>query len=71
MFVQAKYSSQTCPKCGSKMKESGYRTLKCEKCSFKENSDYVAVYNLYGDSLRLSNERCKHESMRERSCPLG
>nr|WP_277346523.1 zinc ribbon domain-containing protein [Acidianus sulfidivorans] len=55
IFVDAKYSSQTCPKCGSKMTESGYRTLKCEKCGFEENRDYIAVMNLYGrGSLSLS-----------------
>ncbi|WP_277346524.1 zinc ribbon domain-containing protein [Acidianus sulfidivorans] len=55
IFVQAKYSSQTCPKCGSKMTEVAYRTLKCEKCGFEENRDYIAVYNLYGrGSLSLS-----------------
>ncbi|WP_338076105.1 RNA-guided endonuclease TnpB family protein [Acidianus sulfidivorans] len=55
IFVDAKYSSTTCPKCGSRMEESGYRTLKCEKCGFEENRDYVAVYNLYGrGSLSLS-----------------
>jgi len=53
--VNPAYSSTTCPKCGSLMKESGYRTLKCEKCGFEENRDHIAVMNLYGrGSLHLS-----------------
>ena len=56
--VNPAYSSITCPKCGEKMKESGYRTLKCEKCGFEEHRDYIAVLNLYGrGSLTLSTAR--------------
>jgi len=51
VYVNPAYSSTTCPKCGEKMKESDYRTLKCEKCSFEENRDYVSVLNLYGRGL--------------------
>ena len=53
--VNPAHSSITCPKCGAIMKESGYRTLKCEKCGFEEHRDYVSVLNLYGrGSLTLS-----------------
>ena len=56
--VNPAYSSTTCPKCGAKMKENGYRTLKCEKCGFEEHRDYIAVLNLYGrGSLTLSTAR--------------
>jgi len=56
--VNPAYSSTACPKCGGKMKESGYRTLKCEKCGFEEHRDYIAVLNLYGrGSLTLSTAR--------------
>ena len=42
----------------AKMKETGYRTLKCEKCGFEENRDYIVVMNLYGrGSLNLSTAR--------------
>jgi len=37
------------------MKESDYKTLKCTKCGFEENRDYIAVMNLYWrGSLHLS-----------------
>jgi len=56
--VNPAYSSTTCPKCGAKMKENGYRTLKCPNCGFEEHRDYVAVMNLYGrGSLTLSTAR--------------
>jgi len=49
--VNPAYSSTTCPKCGTLMKESEYRTLRCEKCGFEEHRDYVSVLNLYGRGL--------------------
>ena len=49
--VNPSYSSTACPKCGTLMKESGYRTLKCERCGFEEHRDYVSVLNLYGRGL--------------------
>jgi len=53
--VNPAYSSTTCPKCGTLMKENGYRMLKCENCGFEEHRDYVSVLNLYGrGSLTLS-----------------
>jgi len=48
IYVNPAYSSTTCPKCGEKVKENGYRTLRCENCGFEEHRDYVAVYNLCG-----------------------
>jgi len=47
VYVSPSYSSTTCPKCGEKMKENGYRTLRCTRCGFEEHRDYVAVFNLY------------------------
>jgi len=53
--VNPAQSSTTCPKCGTLMKENGYRMLKCENCGFEEHRDYVSVMNLYGrGSLTLS-----------------
>jgi len=55
VYVNPAYSSTTCPRCGTLMKESGYRTLRCVKCGFEEHRDYIAVLNLYGrGSLHLS-----------------
>jgi len=53
--VNPAYSSTTCPKCGTLMKESDYRTFRCPNCGFEENRDYIAVLNLYWrGSLHLS-----------------
>ena len=55
--VNPAYSSTTCPKCGTLMKESDYRTFHCPNCGFEENRDYIAVLNLYGRGLlHLSTE---------------
>jgi len=45
--VNPAYSSTTCPKCGTLMKEGDYRTFRCPKCGFEENRDSVSVLNLY------------------------
>ncbi|WP_240931227.1 transposase [Acidianus sulfidivorans] len=68
VIIDDKYSSTTCPKCGSKLKRMVI-TLRCEKCGFEENRDYIAVYNLYGMEISNpldypSNERCRLESVR-------
>jgi len=49
--VNPAYSSTTCPKCRTLMKESDYRTFRCPNCGFEENRDYIAVMNLYGRGL--------------------
>jgi len=49
--VNPAYSSTSCPKCGTLMKENGYRTFHCPNCGFEENRDYIAVMNLYGRGL--------------------
>jgi len=53
--VNPAYSSTTCPKCGTLMKESDYRTFRCPNCGFEEHRDYISVLNLYGrGTLHLS-----------------
>jgi len=49
--VNPAHSSTTCPKCGTLMKESDYRTFRCPNCGFEEHRDYIAVMNLYGRGL--------------------
>jgi len=57
-YVNPAYSSTSCPRCGTLMKESNYRTFKCPRCGFEENRDYMAVLNLYGrGSLTFSTAR--------------
>jgi len=56
--VNPAYSSTSCPKCRTLMKESDHRTFRCPNCGFEEHRDYIAVMNLYGrGSLTLSTAR--------------
>ena len=53
-FVNPSYSSVSCPKCGKRMEESGYRWLKCS-CGYENDRDVIAITNLNGrGSLTLS-----------------
>ncbi|WP_157043080.1 IS200/IS605 family accessory protein TnpB-related protein, partial [Sulfuracidifex metallicus] len=53
-FVNPSYSSVSCPKCGRRMEEKGYRWFKCS-CGYENDRDVIAVVNLNGrGSLTLS-----------------
>jgi len=45
--VSPRGTSSKCPKCGSRLADNGYRTLKCGKCNFIGDRDVVATINLY------------------------
>jgi IS605 OrfB family transposase len=44
--VDPEGTSTRCPRCGSKMRESGYRVFKCPRCGFEADRDTVAVLNI-------------------------
>ena len=44
-YVNPRYSSVSCPKCGRKMKEKGYRWFRCN-CGYANDRDVIAVVNL-------------------------
>jgi len=46
-FVNPSYSSVSCPKCGKRMEEVGYRWFKCS-CGYENDRDVIAVVNLNG-----------------------
>jgi len=53
-FVNPSYSSVSCPKCGKRMEEAGYRWLRCN-CGYENDRDVIAITNLNGrGSLTLS-----------------
>jgi putative transposase len=55
--VNPRGTSSKCPKCGSKLADSGFRILRCSKCNYIGDRDVVATINLY---MRFSSNysRC-------------
>ncbi|ADV64766.1 RNA-guided endonuclease TnpB family protein [Desulfurococcus mucosus] len=49
--VNPKDTSSTCPRCGSRLVESGYRRMKCPDCGFEADRDTVAVLNIRRKAL--------------------
>ena len=45
--VNPRGTSSKCPRCGSRLVEDRYRTLRCSKCDFTGDRDVVATINLY------------------------
>ncbi len=53
-FVNPRYSSVSCPKCGQRMIEVSHRWFKCS-CGYENDRDVIAIMNLNGrGSLTLS-----------------
>ncbi|MFP3218710.1 MAG: RNA-guided endonuclease TnpB family protein [Acidianus sp.] len=53
-FVNPSHSSVSCPKCGKRMEEVGYRWFRCS-CGYENDRDVIAIMNLNGrGSLTLS-----------------
>jgi len=44
-------TSSTCPRCGSKLVEVGYRRLRCPRCGFEADRDTIAILNIEGRAL--------------------
>jgi len=51
IIVEPKGTSTECPKCHSRMRENGYRRLKCPDCGFEADRDTVGVMNIEGRAL--------------------
>jgi len=51
--VEPECTSSTCPNCGSRLRENGYRRLKCSRCGFEEDRDRIAVLNIEKRALEL------------------
>ncbi len=49
--VEPEGTSTTCPRCSARMRENGYRVLKCTKCGFEADRDTVAVLNIEKKAL--------------------
>jgi IS605 OrfB family transposase len=46
IIVEPRGTSSICPVCNSKLKENGYRRLKCGRCGFEGDRDTVAILNI-------------------------
>jgi len=46
VVVEPRGTSSTCPNCGNKMRENGYRVLRCSACGFETDRDTVAILNI-------------------------
>jgi len=52
IIVDPAYTSSTCPRCGSRMVESGYRRMECPACGFEADRDMAAVLNIEKKALK-------------------
>ncbi|MCQ5340746.1 MAG: zinc ribbon domain-containing protein, partial [Candidatus Methanomethylicia archaeon] len=46
IVIDPKGTSITCPRCNSKLVESGYRKMICLKCRFEADRDIIAILNI-------------------------
>jgi len=44
-------TSSTCPRCGAKLVEVGYRRLRCPRCGLEADRDSIAILNIEGRAL--------------------
>ncbi|MEM1747746.1 MAG: zinc ribbon domain-containing protein, partial [Sulfolobales archaeon] len=46
-YVNPGKTSSTCPRCGSRLEDSGSRVLRCGRCGFTGDRDVIACVNLF------------------------
>jgi IS605 OrfB family transposase len=46
LIVDPANTSSTCPRCGTKLVEIGYRRLRCPRCGFEADRDTIAILNI-------------------------
>jgi IS605 OrfB family transposase len=51
LVVDPADTSSTCPRCGAKLVEVGYRRLRCPRCGFEADRDSIAILNIEGRAL--------------------
>jgi transposase len=71
IVVELRGTSSTCPRCGSKLVENGYRRARCPRCGFEADRDKIAVLNVERKALIQMgvsdhpdyplNDRCRPE----------
>jgi len=51
IVIEPNGTSSICPKCGSKLKESGHRIMRCPSCGFEADRDIIAILNIEKKAL--------------------
>jgi IS605 OrfB family transposase len=51
-IVNPNGTSSECPQCNSKLKENGYRRLKCPRCKFEADRDIIGKLNIRKRALK-------------------
>jgi len=51
LVVDPAGTSSTCPRCGTKLVEVGYRRLRCPRCGLEGDRDTIAILNIEGRAL--------------------
>ena len=51
LVVDPADTSSTCPRCGARLVEVGYRRLRCPRCGFEADRDTIAILNIEGRAL--------------------
>jgi len=51
IVVDPRKTSSTCPICNSKLVENGYRKLKCSRCGFEADRDFIGALNIRRKAL--------------------
>ncbi|MEM2221098.1 MAG: transposase, partial [Ignisphaera sp.] len=46
-YINPMKTSSTCPRCGSRLEDSGGRVLRCSRCGFTGDRDVIACINLF------------------------
>ncbi|MEM4819554.1 MAG: zinc ribbon domain-containing protein [Nanopusillaceae archaeon] len=65
-YIDPSRTSSACPRCGSRLKDSGGRVLKCTRCGFTGDRDVVACVNLFYRYTRCGVPRGHPERPRAR-----
>jgi len=52
-IVNPNETSSECPKCDSKLEETGYRRLRCPRCGFEADRDIIGKLNIRKRALKI------------------
>ena len=53
VIVDPMGTSSECSQCESKLEENGYRILRCPRCGFEEDRDFIGKLNIRKKALKM------------------